>query len=304
MNDTAAPSYEKHHALLLATRPKTLAISVVPVVVSTLLAYSLGVKIDWEIAFFLLLTALSVQIGTNFVNDALDFKKGADDPYSLGPFRATKSGKVSHREMMQWSVVAFALGAFFCIPLILQGGWSITLLLIVSILSGYLYTGGPKPLAYCGLGEVFAFLFFGVAITGASYYLQTGYLDLKALLVGVQIGCLETAILAINNLRDYHGDARVHKRTLAVRFGQKFAKMEITLLLLFPFALCLLWFYYSYFFVAILPLSVIALAIDLIGNIRRYEPSALYNQFLYKGAALHLSFGLLMGVGFWLQKSV
>src|SRR3984957_20926115 len=100
MNTAAASPYEKHHALLLSTRPKTLAISVVPVIVATLCAYSMDVKIDWEVVFFILLTALSIQSGTHYVNDALDFKKGADNTYSLGPFRATKSGKVSCKEMM------------------------------------------------------------------------------------------------------------------------------------------------------------------------------------------------------------
>src|ERR1700722_20234638 len=109
MNTAAASPYEKHHALLLATRPKTLAISVVPVIVATLLAYSMDVKIDWEVVFFILLTALSIQIGTHSLDDLLVYKKGPDNTYFLGPFRATKSGKVSCKEMMQWGVAAFAL---------------------------------------------------------------------------------------------------------------------------------------------------------------------------------------------------
>lgn len=292
---------DEYSALYLAARPKALTIAIIPVVIGTLLARSSGVLIDWEIAFFALLTSLVLQIGTHFVNDACDFQRGVDTPARLGSARAAQSGLISASRLYLWGLGMFALTTLFGIPLVIKGGGVIALLLALSILAGYCYTGGPKPFAYQGWGELVAFIFFGLAATGASYYLQAGKIELHALLAGTQIGLLETAILAINNCRDYATDKQAGKRTLAVIWGIKFAKYEISCLLLLPFVLSVGWFYTSYFFAAILPCAIIGLAFRVTKEIWKHEPGPYYQQLFALGGALYLVFGTLLAIGIWLQ---
>jgi len=218
---------------IVAARPKTLAAAVVPVVVG----FSLARFAHWPSFAFALGGALLIQIGTNFVNDALDFRKGADTHERLGPLRVTQAGLLSADAVLRGAYVCFALAAVCGVPLIARGGWPIVAIGLTSIAAAYAYTGGPYPLAYHGLGELFVMVFFGVVAVGGTYYLQVLRIDRDALLAGVACGALAIVLLAINNLRDLPHDRASNKRTLAARFGPGFARAEIAVMALLPFAL-------------------------------------------------------------------
>lgn len=283
---------------ILAARPKTLTAAFVPVLVGTCLADLPLEAIRWSLAFFALMSSFFIQIGTNLINDALDFKKGADTPQRLGPSRVTQQGWLSSQQVLGAGLFCFALAAFFCIPLIYQGGIWFFALLIVSLLCGYLYTGGPAPLAYVGLGDIFVLLFFGFASTVSTYFLQMEALSYKPFLAGLQIGLLATALIAINNLRDCDEDTKSHKRTLAVRFGKTFARLELTLLLTLPFLLGAIWYAAGYVWSAFLPLLLLPMAVRLLRAIWKTEPSIQYNAFLAQSAFLQLGFGILFVIGY------
>ncbi|MBA3685757.1 MAG: 1,4-dihydroxy-2-naphthoate octaprenyltransferase [Planctomycetes bacterium] len=254
---------------LLATRPRTLAAGLAPVAVGTALA-STGVPVDWLIAGACLLGALFIQIGVNFANDAFDALKGADTPDRLGPTRAVASGAISARAMLIATAVVLTLALGVGLYLADRGGWPILVLGLVSLVCAVAYTGGPFPLAYHGLGDFFVFLFFGLFAVLGSAWLQVavivnaGYaagvtigfqhavsdatgarilqrvwssseswllrLPWEWWLVAAAIGLQATAIIAVNNLRDIETDARVGKRTLAVRLGDRASRRYYALL--------------------------------------------------------------------------
>jgi 1,4-dihydroxy-2-naphthoate octaprenyltransferase len=267
---------------ILACRPKTLTAAIVPIAVATALAP----KPDWSIFFFSIATALLIQIGTNLANDALDFQKGADTSERLGPIRVTQSGLIPALKVMQGALFAFTLALLFAIPLMLKGGWPIAMIVALSILAGYFYTGGPKPLAYLGLGECFVLIFFGWVSVMAVYYLQTHELGWAPFVAGTQIGLLSCSLIAINNLRDVVGDKKACKKTLAVRFGVPFGKVCIAAALLTPYLLL-------YYWNAFLPLLAFPLASYLVLNIQKEPPSIRYNPFLAQASLHQLIFGAL-----------
>jgi 1,4-dihydroxy-2-naphthoate octaprenyltransferase len=170
--------------------------------------------------------AVMIQIGTNLANDYFDFTKGSDRSDRLGPMRVTQAGLVSPSEMKQAIVIVFALAFLAGIYLVYLGGWPIVFIGLLSILFGVLYTAGPFPIGYIGLGELFVVLFFGPVAVAGTYYVQTLQLNSTVILAGISPGLFSVAILAINNLRDIDSDRDSGKRTLAVRFGPTFARME------------------------------------------------------------------------------
>lgn len=218
---------------LLAARPKTLAAAVVPVLVG----FSLARFAHWPSFWFALGGAVFIQIGTNYVNDALDYRRGADTHERLGPLRVTQAGLLSADAVLRGAIVCFVLAAICGVPLIVRGGWPIVAIGLTSIAAAYAYTGGPYPLAYHGLGELFVMVFFGIVAVSGTYYLQLLHFDRDALLAGVACGALAIVLLAINNLRDLDNDRASNKRTLAARFGRGFARVEIVVMALLPFAL-------------------------------------------------------------------
>lgn len=284
-----------------ATRPKTLTASLIPVLAGTMLARASGASISWSIAFYALMATFCIQIGTNFANDALDFKKGADTPSRIGTMRVTQvglmTGFMTVKQVLTLAAAFFVAAILFGIPLITHGGPYILLLLLVSISLGYLYTGGPFPLAYTGMSDLFVILFFGVISSTVCYYLQTFQIDIKPVLAGLQVGLLATAILAINNLRDCYQDRLVGKNSLAVRFGETFARWEITVALLLPFALNLIWFVWGYSYAALLPFFVFPMALANVCNIWRTAVGPVYNTFFGVSALIHMTFGLLFIFG-------
>lgn len=212
------PSLSKMQIWLLATRPKTLTAAAVPVMVGSALAQSQG-KFSLPQAFAALLVAFFIQIGTNFANDLFDFQKGADTEERLGPLRVTSAGLVTPRQIAIACALAF-LCAFLCgLYLVSVGGWALLAVGVISILSGLAYTGGPLPLAYNALGDVFVFIFFGVVATVGTYYVQALQLHEMAFWYSVPVGAMSTAILIVNNLRDVRTDKKHNKITSAVLLG-------------------------------------------------------------------------------------
>jgi len=209
----------------LAFRPQTLVAAIAPVLMGTALAYGDGVH-DFPTAFIALCGALTIQIGTNLANDYFDFQKGADTSERLGPLRVTQAGLIPPLAMMCAIILFFSLAALVTIGLILRAGWPIAIIGILAILSGILYTAGPFPLGYLGLGEIFVFIFFGPVAVAGTYYVQALGLSPAVIISGIAPGLLASAILVVNNLRDIVTDKKCGKMTLAVRFGRPFAQAE------------------------------------------------------------------------------
>lgn len=292
-------------AWVIAARPKTLTASLVPILVATALALNIYITspsnklslFPWQLGFLSLLCALFIQIGTNYINDALDFARGADTKDRLGPTRVVASGILDMRTVRNGGLVAFLLAIIFSLPLVQSGGVPILLIGIFSIISGYLYTGGPRPLAYSGLGDFFVLIFFGWVAVSGLFFLYLGYLSIEALITGTQIGLLATLLIAINNLRDYTGDRLANKMTLAARYGVGFGRFEIIICSFLPFLFSLYWFLSSYYFTALLPFISLPIALNIANNILRLDPSPEYNKYLAKAALLHLTFGILLSLG-------
>ncbi len=211
-----------------AARPKTLIAAIAPVVLASAWAAETA---TFQLGLFvvILLSATAIQIGTNFANDYFDHKKGGDTPERLGPTRATHAGLVSPEQMKRAFILAFTIAALLGLYLIWHGGWPIAVIGIFSILFGIGYTAGPLPLAYKGLGDIFVFVFFGLISVAGTYYLHTGHFHPTVWLIGIACGCLSTAILAVNNLRDRDEDRKTGKKTLAVRLGPMAVRFEYTL---------------------------------------------------------------------------
>ncbi len=214
---------------LAAIRPATLTAGVAPVLVGTALAFSDGVFHPWP-ALAALAGALLIQIGTNLFNDYADFEKGADTEERIGPARAVQKGWLTAHQVAAASAVAFAAAVAVGVYLVMVAGWPIVVLGLASVACGVLYTGGPRPLGYVGLGDVFVLAFFGVAAVCGTYYVQALTVSAAAVLCSLAVGALATAILVVNNLRDRFTDAKAGKRTLAVRFGARFARAEYVVL--------------------------------------------------------------------------
>lgn len=283
----------------MAARPKTLTTSLIPISMGTILATSSVEQIKWFTAFFTLLSAILIQIGINLINDALDFKKGADNEHRIGFKRVSQLGLLTPQQVLRGGFICFALSLLAGIPLIVEGGWLFLSVLLVCMTFGYLYTGGPMPLAYYGLGEPFVLLFFGWVCTATAYYAQTHRIDYYPFLAGTQMGLLAVAILAINNLRDIKGDAQANKKTLAVLFGKIFAKTEISFCSLVPFFLGLYWLKAGHTFGALLPFLILPIVYRNLKLIWQQDPSPLYNRFFIQSALIHLLFGLLFIAGYF-----
>lgn len=281
-----------------AMRPKTLTASIVPFTIGAALAHAIGAPLNWGLLLCALISALFIQVATNLINDAFDVAKGTDNQDRLGPRRVIHLGMATGPQVYALGMLCFLAAFLFGIPLIMDGGLYIALILLLSMLSGYLYTGGPMPLAYVGLGDLFVIIFYGWVATMAGFWLQAGFINVQSFLLGTQVGLLCTSIIAVNNLRDVNTDAKSSKKTLAVRFGQTFVKTEITLLAIVPFILNFFWLYWGYLYTAILPFLTLPMAFLLIVNIWKTYPSKAYNGFLALAALLHLSFGVLMIIGF------
>lgn len=289
------------HSWLLAARPKTLAATIAPIFVGAAVAQINASQYQKHISLlhviFALFSLIFIQIGTNFFNDALDHKKGADTEDRLGPIRVTQSGLLTSKQVFLAGFFCFLIAILFGIPLVLHSGFPILILGIVSLIFGYAYTGGPYPLAYKGLGEIFVILFFGFAAVCGMNYLLIKSIDLNSLVASAQIGLLAAVLISINNFRDYQGDRRANKMTLAARFGERFARVEIIFFFAFAYLLNLYWMEKGFWIAGTLPMITLPLAIKVSLGILRNEPSPLFNQFLGMAAGVELLFGCLLSIG-------
>jgi 1,4-dihydroxy-2-naphthoate octaprenyltransferase len=222
----------------MAARPRTLPAAIAPVLVGTAAAVQWVGHLPRVGAFFAALVgSVFIQIGTNLANDYSDAKRGADTTDRLGPVRVTSAGLVTPQRVMRATWIAFAVAVACGIYLATVAGIAILLVGAVSIAAGVLYTGGPRPYGYAGLGEVFVFLFFGLVAVNGSYYVQLERLDALPLGLSIAIGFLATAILVVNNVRDLETDRRAAKMTLAVRMGRASAVSLYRVLVLGAFAM-------------------------------------------------------------------
>jgi 1,4-dihydroxy-2-naphthoate octaprenyltransferase len=209
---------------VMAARPRTLPAAVAPVLVGSAAAFEEADEFRWGAFVAALIGSIFIQIGTNLANDYSDAKRGADTADRLGPVRVTSSGLVAPRRVLIATWIAFGVAVVAGIYLATVAGPIILLVGAVSIVAGVLYTGGPRPYGYAGLGEVFVFLFFGLVAVNGSYYVQLERLDWLPFGLSVAVGFLATSILVVNNVRDVDTDRRAGKLTLAVRIGRERAR--------------------------------------------------------------------------------
>jgi 1,4-dihydroxy-2-naphthoate octaprenyltransferase len=227
----------------MAARPKTLWAAVAPVLIGFGTAYESG-GFHWLAALAALGAAIMIQIGTNIANDYFDYKKGTDQPDRLGPTRVTQAGLVAPERVKRAMMLCFALAFAGGIYLVARGGWPIVVIGLLSIALGIFYTAGPYSLSYTGLADIFVLIFFGPVAVAGTDYVQTLQFSWPVVLAGFAPGLFSTAILTVNNLRDIETDSRANKKSLAVRFGARFARIEFTVCMIAG-ALWPLWFVYS-----------------------------------------------------------
>ncbi len=281
----------------LAARPRTLPAAVAPIAAGTgVAAAEGGARIDLALAC--LGTALLLQLAANLANDLYDHERGADTHERLGPPRAAALGLLSPRALRIGLAGTLGAAALSGLVLVAAGGWPIAAAGALALLAAWAYTGGPWPLAYHGLGDAAVFLFFGIVGVAGTHFVQTGGGSGLALVAAVPVGLLATAILAINNLRDLAGDARIGKRTLSVRLGARAARGYVVALLVLAFvALPLLLVAGAAFPWALAPLALLPLGGRLAWGIARGLSGAALNEALAGTAKLTAGFGALLGAG-------
>lgn len=294
--NTSAARPSVARAWLMAARPPTLPAAVAPVLVGSAVAYAQG-AFSAPVFIAALLAALLIQVGTNFANDYFDFHKGADTAARLGPTRVTQSGLIAPAAVLRATVLVFGLAALLGLYLAWVGGWPIVVIGLLSIGAGVLYTGGPFPLGYNGLGDLFVFVFFGLIAVCGTAYLHLGNVPPAAWLHALPVAMLVTAIIVVNNVRDADTDRAAGKRTLAVLLGAGFARAEYAALTLGAYLLPPLsvalgvaspW--------ALLPLLTLPLAAGLVRAMLTEEGAAL-NRALKGTGRLHMLFGALLALG-------
>jgi 1,4-dihydroxy-2-naphthoate octaprenyltransferase len=284
---------KKSTAWFLACRPKTLTVSLSPVLVGTAIAWQQNGQLLWLPLLAAAFGAAFIQIGTNLFNDVGDFLRGTDQPGRVGPRRATAEGWLTPATVKAGAWTSFAL-AFACgTYLVAHGGWPIIAIGLASLAAGWSYTSGPKPIAYGPLGEIFVLVFFGLVAVAGSYYLQTLSLSPLALLAGTLLGLHAAAVITVNNYRDLDGDAASGKRTLAVRLGRPATRWLYTGEILLPYALLPLLGGSAWLALLSLPL-----ALWLIRRFHCETPGPVFNRLLATTAGLQSLFALLLTIGF------
>lgn len=280
---------------IAAARLRTLPAAIVPVVVGTAVAHA-SRAVAWGPALAALAGAIAIQIATNFANDVFDAEQGADTAERIGPLRVVSAGLVTPAAMKRAMVAAFAVAAAFGLYLVTVAGWPIVAIGGASILAGIAYTGGPWPLGYHGLGDVFVMVFFGFVAVCGTAFVQLGFVPALAWWAAVPVGALATAIIVVNNVRDRVGDARAGKRTLAVRFGRTFALEEYAALLLVAYAVPVM-LAVSGLRWAALPLATLPLAVARMRALVAAADGPDHNRCLAATAQLLMVHGALFAAG-------
>lgn len=280
-----------------AARPQTLPAALTPIVTAAGIAHYLD-AFSWVPVIIALLSASLIQIGTNFANDYYDYKRGADTEDRVGFERPTSTGAISEKQMYRATWMSMVFAFLTGLVLVWIGGPIILLIGLLSLLFGVLYTGGPFPLAYNGLGDLFVFLFFGVIAVTTTVYLQTLEWIPLSFIISIGVGTLCVNILVINNLRDIVQDTKVNKRTLGVLFGERFLKWEYTLMLviacLIPIWVRVTWIPSNWI---ILPNIILPFAILPLRTVWVHEEKSILNQTLKQTALMMFGYGVLFTIG-------
>lgn len=280
---------------ILAARPATLTAAIVPVAVGTACAHAVG-ALRMGPALAALFGAIFIQIGTNFANDVFDAEKGADTEDRLGPTRAVASGLIDAKSMRRAMVFAFGLATLAGVYLVATAGWPVVAIGIASVLSGIAYTGGPYPLGYNGLGDLFVLVFFGFVAVCGTTYVQAESVPAIAWAASVPVGALATGILVVNNVRDRETDVRAGKRTLAVRFGKRAGIAEYAILIGAAYVVPVLLAATGTHPAVLLPLLTLPWGIVLVRQLATREGRDL-NATLASTAKLLLVHGVLFAAG-------
>lgn len=287
---------------LMASRPKTLPLGLAPVLVGTALAGWLHVFHPLRFVAALL-GSIFIQIGANLSNDYSDAHRGADTEDRLGPLRVTAGGLVPPSQVLIAIYVTFGLAVLCGVYLIAVAGWQLLLIGVASIIAGVLYTGGPRPYGYEGLGEVFVFLFFGVAAVAGSYFVQLRDFSWESFVLSAPVGLIASAVLVVNNTRDIDTDRRAGKRTLAVRMGRERSRRLFAAMVLLAYPVALVpWFAGPLRLWLALPFLSLPLAFAVIRLMFRHTDGPSLNQALARTGQLQLVFCVLLAAGLLLSR--
>ena len=287
---------------LMAARVRTLPAAIAPVLVGTSLAGYHGVFHPLRF-IAALIGAIFIQVGTNLSNDYSDARRGADTEDRLGPVRVTAGGLVPPRRVLVATYVSFGVAVLAGVYLIVVAGWQLLLVGAASILAGVLYTGGPRPYGYEGLGEVFVFLFFGIVAVAGSYYVQVKHLEWEAFALAVPVGLIAAAILVVNNVRDIDTDRRASKRTLAVRLGRGRTRTLYGAMIYLAFLLApVTWVFGPLKPWLLLPWLTLPIAVPLVRTVRNRTDGPSLNAALAQTGLLQLSFCMLLSAGLLLSR--
>jgi 1,4-dihydroxy-2-naphthoate octaprenyltransferase len=287
---------------LMAARPRTLPAAIAPVLVGTALA---GFFHVFHPLRFLaaLLGAIFIQVGTNLSNDYSDARRGADADDRLGPVRVTAGGLVPPKQVLVATYASFGLAVLAGVYLVAVAGWLLLVIGAASILAGVLYTGGPKPYGYEGLGELFVFLFFGVVAVAGSFYVQITHLDWEAFALSVPVGLLAAAILVVNNVRDIDSDRRASKHTLAVKLGRANTRWLFAAIVYGAFLLApITWIFGPLKPWLMLTWLALPLATALVRIVRTHTDGPSLNGALARSGMLQLIFCVLLSAGLLLSR--
>jgi 1,4-dihydroxy-2-naphthoate octaprenyltransferase len=287
---------------LMAARPRTLPAAIAPVLVGTALA---GFGHVFHPLRFLaaLVGAIFIQVGTNLSNDYSDARRGADADDRLGPVRVTAGGLVPPKQVLVATYVSFGVAVLAGVYLIVVAGWLLLVIGAASILAGVLYTGGPRPYGYEGLGELFVFLFFGVVAVAGSFFVQVRHLHWEAFALSVPVGLLAAAILVVNNIRDIDSDRRASKRTLAVKLGRARTRWLFAAVVYLAFLLApITWIFGPVKPWVMLTWLALPLATALVRIVRTRTDGPSLNGALARSGMLQLAFCVLLSAGLLLSR--
>lgn len=280
-----------------AARPQTLAAAVIPVIVGASLAFQ-SELLNWTNTSVALICAMLIQIGTNFANDYFDFVKGSDTDERIGFRRATAAGLTTPKQMLNATILTMALAFFLGLYLVWSAGWVVLVVGLLSLLFGILYTGGPFPLGYNGLGDLFVFIFFGIVAVMTTYYVNALEWSEASFWASLAVGALCVNILVVNNLRDVEQDKKSGKKTLGVLFGERALKLEYTLMVLLAYAIpphFLVQLEYNFWI--LLPFAALPLACYYVYRIWTEEDKFQLNPMLERTAQFMVIFGILFSIG-------
>lgn len=285
-------------AWMMAIRVRTMLIPSIQIISSTALAYAVKGSLDWAIVFGAWFVAVLITIGTNLINDVIDFENGGDPINRFGQMKVLRAGLLSKNALLIAGLGSFTVAC--AIPLLLDFNAIVCFLVVLSAICGYCYTGGPYPISYLGLSELFIFIFYGGVCIITPFYVQTGTVNAAVILLASQMGMLAILPNALNNFRDINEDASINKRTMAVRFGKRFARWELLAFTFLPFILNFAWMGLGYIEAALIPLLLLPLAILFLRSVFYVEPGSIFNRYFGLSVLIHFLFGIALSIGFFL----